>query len=546
MVTYSLNILNYFNNMAKLQYIGLFFLIASGFAFSQPRLEISPDEIEFEDIFNRLENVYLINEGNQPLIIDSIKYKLNLYFIRFDRPALYPFMISPGDSVKMDCILAGYYYVPSTDTLDTLYVYSNSVSGIEEIKVKIDYFDDEPGDGIINGQVTDDVGVVQNAKIYFFYEGNYIIHVTQTDQFGYYSANLPPGSYTVAAEKDSYYVTFYGQKFDPFNAEFIILEDDSIKTAYITLPRFAPTSNSAGGVVYDSLSGSPLFRGIVVVRNSRHNPTKMASNSSGGPVTNGIYTTFVKPNGTYQVSGIIDPDYYFIQSFSDYFIPSYYGSSGYSPPFWQLADSIYIDSPLSSLNIFMPRDSSHGGGNALGSVNINTRADSISDVIIYAQATGSSSLINFSFTSEGGSFNVPFLPYGQYKLIAQKIGYYDGYSSEFTIDINNPSVGNLNIILIPTSAGEEPMLPENILLLHNYPNPFNPSTTIEYYLPESGKIILSVMNILGEEIAVLKDDFAVNGYHQVLFNGDELSSGTYFVLLVTEKGIASRKILLIK
>jgi hypothetical protein len=532
--------------MVKLQYISLFLLITVSHLTFPQQLEITPNEIEFEDIFNRLENVYFINTGSQPLIIDSLGYKFDLYYVRFDQPALYPFMINPGDSVKMDCIIAGYHYVQSADTLDTVYVYSNSLSGIEELKIKIDYFDDDHGDGIINGQVTDSVGAVENAEIYFFYEGNYVVHTTQTNQFGYYSANLPPGSYTVAAAKDSYYVTFFGQQFDPFNAEFILLEDDSLKTAHIMLPRVIPTSHSVSGVVYDSLSGIPVYRGVVVVRNGRHTPTKIISNPSGTPATSGIYTTIVK-NGIYQINNIIEPDYYFIQSFSDYYVPSYYSLEGPSPPFWQLADSIYIGSPLSDRNIIMPRDSSHGGGNALGSIILNTRsADTISDVIIYAQATGSSALFNFSFTSDSGAFNVPFLPYGQYRLIAQKIGYKDGYSEVFSITPGNTSVGNLDITLTPTSVDEEPVIPEDMLLIRNYPNPFNPSTTIEYYLPESSKILLKVINVLGEELAVLKNDFERSGLHKTEFDGRNFSSGAYFVLLITEKNIAVRKILLIK
>lgn len=535
--------------MVKPHYIALLFLIViSGFSFSQPRLEISPDDIEFEDIFNRLENVYFKNIGNQPLIVDSIKYKADLYFIRFDRPALYPFIINPGDSVKMDCILAGYYYVPSADTLDTLYVYSNSVSGREDIKVKIDYFDDNGGEGIINGQVTDSIGgIIQGANVYFFYEGNYIIHKTITDQFGFYSALLPPGSYTVAAEKDSYYVTFFGQKFDPLNADFIILEDDSIRTAYIQMPRLISTLISVSGAVYDSTSGSPLLRGVVIVRNGKHNPTKSNNSFSNNPVTSGIYTTFIKPNGTYQINSIVEPDYYFIQSFSDYYVPSYYSTSGYSPSFWQLADSIFIDSQLTNRNIQMPRDSSVGGGNAIGSVSLNTRlVDSISGVIIYAQSVGGSSLINYALISNENSFKVPFLPYGQYQLVGQKIGYQDGYSNVFTIDLNNTSVGDLNITLTPTSVDDDLLVPDNIVILYNYPNPFNPSTTLEYFLPETGKVILRILNMLGEEVAVLEDGISRSGIHKKVFNASGLSSGTYFALLITEKGTATRKILLIK
>ncbi|MDO8549527.1 MAG: T9SS type A sorting domain-containing protein [Ignavibacteria bacterium] len=540
-------ILRYFNNMIFIRNaVFLFAFLASANVYAQPELEITPDDMKFEDTFSRLENVYFINEGTQLLWIDSVVYNNNLYYVRFDSPYTFPFYIEPGDTVKMDCIIAGYYYVPSSDTSDTMYVYSNSINGMEDIGIKIDYWDDDFGEGRINGFVTDSISPVPNTNIYFFYEGNYIIHSTNTDQYGYYSAILPPGSYTIAAEKDSHYVTFFGQRFDPFNAEFVLLEDDSVKTANIILPKEEITSNSVSGRVYDSLSGTPLYKGIVVVRNGNHTPTKISSGSNR--ITSGSYTAFINGAGLYQIDNIIEPGYYYIQSFSDYFVPSYYSSSGVSQIFWQNADSVYIDSGINNLHIFMPRDSSLGGGNALGSVSINTRSgDSILDVIIYAQPVNNdTSVFNYAFTSQSGNFNIPFLPYGDYKLVAQKIGYNDGYSSAFTIDSVNTTIGNLEITLFPVSIDENPFVPENHILLFNYPNPFNPETTIGFILPFSSEVELKVFNVLGEEVRTLLKEHLSPGKYEIGFNAEELTSGTYFVILKTKEGIVAKKILLLK
>ncbi len=527
----------------------LFAFLTSVMLYSQPRLEITPDDMEFEDVFHRLENVYFINEGNVLLQIDSIVYNNNLYHVRFDTQYILPFYIQPGDSVKMDCILAGYYYVPSYDTLDTMYVYSNSIDGVENIKVKIDYYDDDYGEGTINGFVTDSILTpIAGANIYFFYEGNYIIHSITTDEYGYYSANLPPGSYTLAAEKDLYYVTFFGQQFDPFNAEFIPLEDDSVKTANIILPKEEITSNSVSGRIFDSLSGTPLYKGIVVVRNGNHNPTKMLSGSSSNIADKGIYTSFINQAGLYQIDNIIESGYYYVQSFSDYFVPSYYSLGGTSQIFWQNADSVYIDSGIGNKHIFMPRDSSLGGGNALGSISINTRSgDTITDVIIYAQPVNNdTSVFNYAFTSQSGNFKIPFLPYGDYRLIAQKIGYYDGYSSTFTIDSLNTTISNLDITLNPVAVAENPFSPENHFLLFNYPNPFNPKTIIGFTLPFSSEVELKVFNLLGEEVRTLLMEHLSPGKYEIDFNAGGLTSGTYFVILKTKESIIAKKILLLK
>src|SRR5690606_17313288 len=147
-------------------------------------------------------------------------------------------------------------------------------------------------------------------------------------------------------EKDSYYVTFFGQQFDPFNAAYIQVDSNTIKNGDITMPRHIPTSNSVSGFIFDSLSGTPLGKGIIVVRNGTHTPTKIAAGTNA--VTNNTYTTLIDSRWFYEINNIIEPDYYYIQSFSDYFVPSYYSQQVYSQIFWQQADSVLIDSEITS------------------------------------------------------------------------------------------------------------------------------------------------------------------------------------------------------
>ncbi|MBN1302686.1 MAG: T9SS type A sorting domain-containing protein [Melioribacteraceae bacterium] len=73
------------------------------------------------------------------------------------------------------------------------------------------------------------------------------------------------------------------------------------------------------------------------------------------------------------------------------------------------------------------------------------------------------------------------------------------------------------------------------ILEHNYPNPFNPSTSIGYYLPDPGKIKISVYYVQGQEVVKLYEDWQQAGYHEINFNTKDLSSplasGTYFIQL---------------
>ena len=533
----------------SLRLLILFFILSTNFLFPQPHLVITPGEIEFQNVFNRLGNLYFINTGTETLVVDSIVYNRDYYFVRFDAPLSYPLTLNPGDTTQMDCIMAGYYYVPSADTLNTMYIYSNSVDGMEEVKIRIRYYSDESRTGIINGQVTDGSVPVQGANVNFFYAGNYLMRTVQTDENGFYSVSLPPGSYKIAIEKASYYTTFFGQQFDPLNAEFVTLLKDSIKTANIILSPMKNTSIKVSGRVFDMKAGSSLRKSIVVTRPGSHSPTKRGERTvtTDDPSVYDAYTAFVNSDGTFSIDNIIDPGYYYVQSFSDYFVPSYYSSSA-NPTFWQQADSVFIDSDVSNLNIYMPRDSSIGGGSVSGKINITpSSGDTISDVIIYAEAINSeSSIFNYAFSDHDGTFKIPFLPYGSYRLVAQKIGYNDGYSSEFTIGIQNTDVKDLNIALSPTSVDENPFVPENHVLLYNYPNPFNPSTTIGFNLPFSSDVQVKLVNILGEDIKTLVKDFFAAGCYEVALNAADLASGTYFVILRTEKNLIARKIILLK
>ena len=81
-----------------------------------------------------------------------------------------------------------------------------------------------------------------------------------------------------------------------------------------------------------------------------------------------------------------------------------------------------------------------------------------------------------------------------------------------------------------TDADEQDFMkaPAEYKLSDNYPNPFNPKTTIGFGMPEKGDVRLSVLNLLGEEIRVLLNAEKEAGNHSIDFNGGDLPSGVYF------------------
>jgi subtilisin family serine protease len=96
-----------------------------------------------------------------------------------------------------------------------------------------------------------------------------------------------------------------------------------------------------------------------------------------------------------------------------------------------------------------------------------------------------------------------------------------------------------------TDPEPEPRL-EQFLLLPNYPNPFNPSTTIRYELPGNSDVRLEVYDMLGRRVALLVNEARQAGTHQAVFDASALSSGVYIYRLQAGGLVQTRKMLLIK
>ncbi|MCL4280087.1 MAG: right-handed parallel beta-helix repeat-containing protein, partial [Ignavibacteriaceae bacterium] len=89
-------------------------------------------------------------------------------------------------------------------------------------------------------------------------------------------------------------------------------------------------------------------------------------------------------------------------------------------------------------------------------------------------------------------------------------------------------------------------IPNEFQLFQNFPNPFNPSTTIKFQLENSGFVSLTVYNVLGNEVATIINEFKSSGKYEVRFDASELSSGIYFVRLQQDSFIQTIKMTLLK
>ncbi len=136
----------------------------------------------------------------------------------------------------------------------------------------------------------------------------------------------------------------------------------------------------------------------------------------------------------------------------------------------------------------------------------------------------------------------------------------DWWETSHGLNINDPSDRNgigeggytnlenyLNSPELLTSLDDEPMQPIELSLYPNYPNPFNPSTTIEFSLQQSGPARLSVYDVLGRRVAeLLRSTVEGNKRYSVVFDGGGLASGVYISVLEADGRRLTRRMLLTK
>ena len=101
-------------------------------------------------------------------------------------------------------------------------------------------------------------------------------------------------------------------------------------------------------------------------------------------------------------------------------------------------------------------------------------------------------------------------------------------------------------LVVPTSIEQVSQTPSQIALLGNYPNPFNPTTSIRFNLPEATHVRLSVYDVTGRQVAILADGNQSRGMHQIPFDGSQLGSGIYIYILDAGGVRLSGKMMLLK
>ncbi len=147
-------------------------------------------------------------------------------------------------------------------------------------------------------------------------------------------------------------------------------------------------------------------------------------------------------------------------------------------------------------------------------------------------------------TTDGGdtwSETGPGMFVNRFRFLGDSLGYAVG-SRAFRYSADSVSTG-------VDLAGEPIVM--RYKLYQNFPNPFNPTTTIRFSLPGLVHVRLSIVDLLGREVAVIVDEVRSAGDHIVVWSGRnsmgaEISSGVYVYRMQTGDQTLSRKLMLVR
>ena len=161
----------------------------------------------------------------------------------------------------------------------------------------------------------------------------------------------------------------------------------------------------------------------------------------------------------------------------------------------------------------------------------------------------------YTATVKGGSGSFISLPFpdgttnDSVQIVVDPTGYAEGnYTDSVVFDVAGFDYSPLLVVTLNVGTNDTV---NTAAALSNYPNPFNPNTTIQFSLPAATNVRLNIYNIVGQKVLTLVDDYLPSGDHSVVWDGRdergrEVSSGIYLYRLVTENQALTRKMTLIK
>ena len=208
--------------------------------------------------------------------------------------------------------------------------------------------------------------------------------------------------------------------------------------------------------------------------------------------------------------------------------------------------------PIFISHAWLPDTVYQTGGSLEISAVIHTRSG-IADAQVYTRYDDTGPFLPMTMSAAHGDTFTAYLPP---QAPGTPMEYYISATSNSGKTVTKPWVapeGTFTTWLgeVLVADANRPAFPERLTLLQNWPNPFNPTTTIAYSLPVRQEVQLRIHDLLGQEIAVLADEVQGGGSYQLVWDGRDgrgrdVPAGIYFARIITPGYAKSIKMLLLK
>jgi hypothetical protein len=286
---------------------------------------------------------------------------------------------------------------------------------------------------------------------------------------------------------------------------------------------------SLQGVVRDAQSLLPLDTVDVVVHVL--NPDSIA------------FPTRTDQNGAYLITGIIpDNQIYVVMTYRIGYVWSYtrIDNLGSIDPLDTLVFDIYL-TPDGTLP-----PTGQDTSTVFGTVLTRAAQSNSFTAVANAQVELTSGTQHRNVVTDSEGKYTAKVALGFYSIAVNASGYENLTINGIVVESTGRSV-NAVLKSSPTGVHTDQAQPGRFALLDAYPAPFNPATTIRFMVPERGRAILKVYDILGREAALLADgEFEPGVEHQVTFNASNLPSGVYFSRLEFKNQSIVKRLMLLK
>lgn len=355
---------------------------------------------------------------------------------------------------------------------------------------------------------------------------DYITH-TVTDETGYWSLAVPAGDYVLVAvdPTHTYRAQFYLNASTPFEATHVVVSADIENLNFALLLHEPALSYNISGLITEN-GVAPTYPVMVVAVSSDEDWED---------------ATMTDPTGAYTLHHVRPGDYY-VFACAPSAPPTYYVNA----ITWEDADLVTVNGNVVGIDIQLNYTPLNGPSTMNGTVS-SLDGTPLPNVTVALQ-DDQNNVISFATTDANGQYSI-------LQLADQN------YTATLTI-LNVPTLvtqvivsGNVtrDFTLNAPTGTDDPteVVPSQSVSLRNYPNPFNPVTTIAFNVPKASLVTAEVYNLKGQKVKTLVQDFLPTGLQQLSWNGtndmgNTVSSGIYFCKVKGDSFNSTHKMVMLK